>query len=1052
MRKINYALLGFILICTLLAIFLLSVQKASAQPLPPSKAGGTSLPGKDVPGKDVPAKDVPGTVKGIIKDGAGNPLAGASVTVKGKRMGTVTDGEGRYSLTLLPGEYTLIVTFVGQAPQMMTVRIDAGTTTEQNFASTEITGMNDVTVVGSRSREIRSKLSTPNPVDVIRTREIKPFAQEDISQMLTYTVPSFQSARQTISDGTDHIDPAGLRNLGPDQTLVLLNGKRLHNTALVNINNSVGRGSVGTDLNTIPASAIDRIEILRDGAAAQYGSDAIAGVINVVLKKNYNGFNISGMLGQNFTSMPYNGGATNNGATKINDGVNQQLDFSGGFAKSNGSYLNISGQWLRRFSTNRSGEDNSPLVYLGNAGAFPKNPYPVTAVSNSDYQKWLMDQDAAIARQRGYNRHNVVVGNSYAQSLTTFLNAGAKLSGKIDAYLTAGISRRDGKATGQSRNPNSVSQQPVLGNGDQYYADGFLPQISPTITDWNLLAGFNIKAGKWDIDISNIIGQNTFRYDTKNTGNSSLPASDDVQTSFYDGKLSFLQNTANLDFSRKFHYGGLRTLNVAFGGEYRSEVFRISQGELNSYTNGGRLATVDSIPPYPGTDIYTTFPIKVVPASGSQVFPGFKPADAVKATRKVYAAYGDLELTLGKLLLDGAARYERYAEKGFTYNNLSGKLSGRYELTSHFSIRGSISNGFRAPSLHQRYFQNTSTQFVLGQPSNSLTANNYNPIVRDAFGIKELKPETSTSYSLGFSGTTGGGFSFTVDGYFISIRDRIVLSTAFNRSNPLVNKIMTDNHVDSTTSALQFWTNAVNTETKGVDIVLTDRFRIGNGNALISLAANFNKNTVVGALHTNSLIDAPKNNPSTTDPNANPSNDLAATLFDRQQRGRIETGQPKSKINLTFSYAIKKWEFLARAVRFGEVQFLNNIDPRLKNKTTGAYLNDIALGSDQIFSAKITTDLVISCRFAPGMTLSAGGNNIFDVYPDKIFVDPRNDLKAVYANPVAGANKTPGGYNSGRDASNRGRFLFGPNQFGYNGRFLFTRLNIELGKSKSVHR
>jgi iron complex outermembrane receptor protein len=397
-------------------------------------------------------------------------------------------------------------------------------------------------------------------------------------------------------------------------------------------------------------------------------------------------------------------------------------------------------------------------------------------------------------------------------------------------------------------------------------------------------------------------------------------------------------------------------------------------------------------------------------------------------------------------LLDGAGRYEDYAEQGFSYSNLSGKLSARYELSSRFSIRGSVSNGFRAPSLHQRYFQNTSTQFVGAQPSNSLTANNKNPIVRDAFGIKELKPERSTSFTLGVVGKIAPGLTFTVDAYFISIKDRIVLSTPFNRSNPLVDTILKNGGVDSSTSAVQFWTNAVNTETKGIDIVITERLRLGRGNALISLTGNFNKNSVVGKLHTNSIIENPKNNPSTANPSANPANDLALTLFDRQQRGRIETAQPQNKINLTLSYNLQRWDFLVRAVRWGSVQFLNNIDPRLVNKTTGAYFNDIALGTDQLFSARITTDAVVSYKAAAGVILSVGANNLFDVYPDKIFVDPRNGLQAVYANPVQGANKAAGGYNSARDASNRGRFLFSPNQFGYNGRFLFTRIVLDISQ------
>lgn len=988
-----------------------------------------------------------GTVKGTVKDANGSPLPGASVTVQGRKTGTTTDVNGSYTLKLPPGQYTLVVTFVGQSAQKMVVNVGNNAVVQQDFTTTEVSDLSGVVVVGSRSRDARSKISTPVPVDVIRTKDIKPFAQNDLTQLLTYTAPSFQSARQTVTDGTDHIDPAGLRGLGPDQTLVLVNGKRRHNTALVNINGSVGRGSVGTDLNAIPVAAIERIEVLRDGAAAQYGSDAIAGVINVVLKKSFNGFNVSATTGQNFTNMPYNGG------TKINDGLNTQVDFSGGFANKNGGYMNLSGQWLRRDKTNRSGLDNIPLVYLGNAGAFPTNPNPTAVVSNTDYRRWLIDQDAAIVKQRGYDRHNIVAGNSYSNNLEAVLNAGAKLGDNADFYFTAIASHREGEATGFSRNPNSVSQQPVLANGQRYYYDGFLPQIAPTIEDWSGIIGFHGNAGAWDIDLSNTVGKNSIWYDIHNTGNASLAASNNVQTEFYAGKLSFLQNTANLDVSRKFNFANHNSMNLAFGGEYRYEQFRINQGETNSYINGGRIASVDPIPPYPGTVLYTTFG-PVTPASGSQVFPGFKDVDAIKAKRDIYAGYGDLEFNLGKLLIDAAGRYEIYKEFQQDYNNLSGKLTGRFELSRNFAIRGSVSNGFRAPSLHQRYFQNTSTQFVGGLPSNSLTANNYNPIVRNAFGIKELKPEKSTSYTLGFTGKVGTGITFTVDGYFISIKDRIVLSTAFNRSNPLVNKILNDYGVDPSTSALQFWTNAVNTETKGIDAVITDRFRLGSGNAILSLAANFNRNDVVGPLHTNSVIEDAKNNPSLTDPSVNPANDLAYTLFDRQQRGRIETGQPKSKINLTFSYSIKNWDFLARAVRFGEVQFLNNVDPNSRRKTDNFYWNDVGLGTDQVFSAKITTDLVVTYRFCAGVSLSAGGNNIFDIYPDRVFIDPRNDPASVYADPTnpqsfPSATKSTTGYSAGRDASNRGRFLFGANQFGFNGRYLFTRLSIDIGQLKN---
>jgi iron complex outermembrane receptor protein len=988
------------------------------------------------------------TVKGNVKDANGNPLSGASVTVEGQKGGTLSDANGNYTLKVQPGAITLVVTYVGQSPKLFTLNLAAGETVIQNADLTEVSDLSGVVVLGSRSRVARSKLSTPVPVDVIQTRELKQFPQTDLTQALTYTAPSFQSSRQTISDGTDHIDPAGLRGLGPDQTLILLNGKRRHNTALVNINGTVGRGSVGTDLNAIPMAAIDRIEVLRDGAAAQYGSDAIAGVINIVLKKNYNGLSFSGMAGQNFTNMPYNGGQD------IHDGLNRQVDFTWGLTgKKQNQYLVLSGQWLKRDATNRSGNDNIPLVYYGNGGAFPATQ---TGVNTVDYRRWLMNTDDSVVNSRGYDKHNIVAGNSSSENLGFFLNAGTPIKDRINLYLTVGVSNREGAASGFSRNPNSMSQQPVLANGQRYYYDGFLPQIHTLINDYSIIGGVQFPIAKWDGDFSYTRGENGVNFNIENTGNASFPPSDDVQTTFDAGKLRFVQGTMNLDITRRFDLEPGKSINVAFGGEWRSEAYKIEEGEPNSYLNGpndgGRLATFDPIPPYPGTSQYNNIaPTNAVP--GAQVFPGFKPSDAIRADREIFAAYGDFEFNLGKALLDAAVRYENYNEMSSDdYDNLSGKLSARFEVNKDVSIRASLSSGFRAPSLHQRYFQNTSTQFVGGLPSQALTANNNNPIVREAFGIDALLPEKSKSVTAGVVGRILNNVTFTLDAYFIRIDDRIVLSTQFQRSNPLVADILNNFGADPSITALQFWTNAVNTETKGVDLVVTDRFKLGPGNVTLSIAANFNHNMVVGPLQTNSVIDDPANNPSVDDPTKNPANDLATALFDRQQRSRIEVAQPKSKINLTFGYDLRKFNFLVRAVRFGETQFINATDP-LSQKQDGTYWNDVGFGTDQTFTAKWTTDVVLTFRPTSGLALSVGANNVFDVYPDRFFIDPRNDRSAVYANPVQSSTtvfKSTGGYAAGRDASNRGRFLFSANQFGFNGRFLFARLALDLAELKKV--
>ena len=978
-----------------------------------------------------------GTIRGSVKDANGTPLPGASVTVAAERGGTLSDASGNFSLKVRPGSHSLIISYVGQSPMTIQVTVNAGETITQNVILDQVADLSGVVVVGSRSRIPRSRLTTTVPVDVINAREIKQFAQADVSQMLTYVAPSFQSNRQTISDGTDHIDPAGLRGLGPDQTLVLLNGKRRHTTALVNINGTVGRGSVGTDMNTIPAAAIERIEVLRDGASAQYGSDAIAGVINIVLKKNYKGLNISGMAGQNFTNMPYAGGE------RIQDGFTRQFDFSGGYGWKSGAYINVSGQWLKRDQTNRSGFDNIPLIYYGNGGGLPPANAVPSGVAATDYYRWLIDIDIDTTAKRGYSRRNIVAGNSANENTGLFINGGIPVTDKIDFYLTSGVSHRSGYASGFSRNPNSWSQQAVKANGQRYYFDGFLPQIHTRLNDYSVISGLRFKLGVWELDLSNTRGQNTIRYDIKNTGNSSLPATDNVQTEFYAGELGFLQNTVNVDLDRRFEMLSGRSLNLAIGAEYRYERFRIESGEPNSYINGGRQFQPDPIPPYPGTSTYYTYSPGTA-VSGAQVFPGFQPTDAVSAKRNIYAGYGDIELSGKKYIIGLAARYETYDEFEVAYANLSSKLTGRYEFSKQIAVRGSFTTGFRAPSLHQRYFQNTSTQFVGGLPSQALTANNYNPIVRNAFGIQELKPERSKSFTAGIVGNITDNITYTIDAYWIDIDDRIVLSTQFNRSNPLVQSIMTSNNVDPTVSALQFWTNAVDTRTKGIDVVLTNRMRLGNGNATLSVAGNFNDNEVIGDINTNSVIDKPENNPSDTDPTKNPANDLRTALFDRLQRSRIEVVQPKSKLNITATYDIRKFNFLVRTVRFGEVQYLHNIDPA-SVQSNGTYWNDVGLGTDQTFSPKWVTDAVVTFRALNGLSISVGANNVFDVYPDRIFIDPRNDPNVYYATPVTtGSNKTTGGYNASRDASNRGRFLFTTNQFGFNGRYLFARVNVDL--------
>ena len=958
------------------------------------------------------------TVRGRVSDGTTKgAIPGATVVVANTRTGVTADANGDYTIKLTPGKYTLRVSFVGYETLSLPVTLAEGETVEANALLKETaSSLSEVVVIGSRSQTARTNVQTAVPVDVITTKELKGFPQVDISQVLNYVAPSFNSNRQTVTDGTDHIDPASLRGLGPDQVLVLVNGKRRHTTALVNINGSVGRGSVGTDMNVIPVAAVERIEVLRDGAAAQYGTDAIAGVINVVLKKNYTGFSASLTGGQNMTTMKYMvpniAGGSDSKTQKITDGGVLQFDFSKGFRLGKEGRLSVSGQYNERARSNRSADDNSPTLYVGTAGGFPATPAGQDATA---YRKDLIAQDQAIIQQRGYDRHNMIVGNANARNVGLFVNGGIPTNAKSEFYFSAGITHRTGTGYGNNRVPNSRNQQPLKTDGSLYYPDGFLPGISSVVGDQSLILGYKTMFGKWSADVSNVIGRNNFSFSVTNSGNASLPATDNQQTTFDAGKLSFLQNTFNLDLNRRFVAANNASLNVAYGGEFRYENFQIKAGEPNSYS-GDPNRKLALAAPQSGT--------VVVAAPGAQVFPGYQPSDAINKSRNSQAVYLDLEGEKGRLLIGAAGRFENYSDFGSTIN---GKLTARLQVTSAIALRGSASTGFRAPSLHQRYFQNTSTQFVNGLPSNTLTLNNDSPIVRNVIGVDALKPETSLNYTVGLTARAGRAFTVTVDAYQIDITNRIVYSGSFSRAQLGfgANDYLGVNLV-------RFFSNAINTQTRGIDIVASDRFDVGKGRLVLTAALNFNKNTVTG-INSTPLIDDPKNNPA----DANPSTWYRTSLFDRNQVSLIEDYQPRNKWNFSATYTIGKFDITARTVRFGEVKFKTSIDPNAK-KADGSYFNTQFSRNtegqafiDQTFNPVWITDLVINYRATKAFGVSIGANNIFDVYPDQIYIDPRNALGST-------------DYATGRDNSNRGRFLYQPNQGGFNGRYVFGRINVNF--------
>jgi len=875
-------------------------------------------------------------LRGSVRDANGLPMAGASVIIDGTKKGTVSDASGNFELKVSPGTYTLVVSYVGVVTQRKQVTVAAGAVSENIFDMQNSGDLNRVVVVGSRSSISRSRTQTPVPVDVISNRELNLTGQVEPTQMINFVAPSYNSSRQTVADGTDHIDPATLRGLGPDQALVLVDGKRRYNTALLNVNGTMGRGSVGTDLNSIPASAIDRVEVLRDGASSQYGSDAIGGVINIVTKKSSTGTTLYTHFGQQYEG---------DGAVR-QIGLNQGTNLG-----KKGGYFNISGDFRHRDPTNRAG-DYTGTVYTTNVAL-----------------------DEQLIAQNGFSRkNNMHIGNSEVSNCGLFANMGYPFKKDLQFLLSAGYNYRDGKAAGFYRYPKQTTQ--VI---TELYPNGFLPEINSIIRDKYLNVGFEGKiAGNWNWDVSQVIGGNSFRFDVTNSNNASQYAlKETAPTEFYAGKLLFSQYTTNANISRDFGPNmGLKSFNFAAGAEFRSDNYSIEVGEEASYLN------------------YDPSSGKV---GGAQVFPGFQPANAVDERRTVFGGYVDIETDINdKLLLNGAGRYEHYSDYGSSF---AGKFAFRYQLFSQLAIRGAFSNGFRAPSIHQRFFSAISTVFIQTtsglQPFQQGTFRN-NSLVAQAFGIPSLDAETSTNYSVGLTSKLANNkLSITVDGYLIDIDNRIVLSSSFRRFNapeaPPVDQILDQYPELNDVSSVIFFTNAIDTRTQGIDAVVSFADKFGKGQFAITGAANFNKTSVQGDANVSTI----------TDPR------LQARLFGRDERGRIEEAQPRHKISINFNYRISKVTFNVRSTRFGKVATRDPDNPAL----------------DEFFSAKGVTDASMSYKLKNFVNITVGANNIGNTYPDKL---------QHFTN------------------TSDGRFVYSRNatQFGFNGGYYYTSLIFELHNLK----
>jgi iron complex outermembrane receptor protein len=799
---------------------------------------------------------------------------------------------------------------------------------------------------------------------------------------------------------TDHIDPAQLRGLGTDQVLVLVNGKRFHQTSLVNVNGTANKGTTGTDLNAIPAGAIDHIEILRDGASAQYGSDAIAGVINIVLKKA-KAFTFTSSFGENLTGYDKNYGwnklyPSNPLPDKINvaDDKNFQLGINYGAPLKKG-YLNLTAEYLRRGYVNRTG------LYYGQLWS---------AVNGKD-----MSDSINAAKGLTRNNFEMRIGTSQITSAGGVLNFAYPVGKRFEVYAFGVVNSKQGVGAGlyiypyklaaaggslvfsNSYNADAASQTLL-----SLYPNGFSPQIKSKIITYSVTGGIRGNISGWKTDLSQTYGYNSYTYLVSNSVNLTqayLTSPENLQTNFNAGKTAVYQSVTNIDFSK--NHPVLQGLNTAFGAELRVDGYSIDAGEFASYGNFTKDSSLAAI-------------------QGAQAFAGFLPANAGSWNRKAFALYSDNELEITKKLLATAAlRYEHFSDFGSAFNF---KFSGRYKVADWLAFRGAASSGFRAPSMAQEHYSKVTTLFIppagggaLVQAQSGVFTNNSD--IAQAIGIPKLKQETSHSYSLGATATILTGLDFTIDAYQINIKNRIILSNNISgASNAQLAAILAPYGAQ----VASFFTNAIDTRSRGIEAVLNYTRHFGKNHLLnisFSHATNYNKvkRNADGtfAIHASQLLE---------------SLNLVSRYFNRADASRIESYSPKTKDILTTQYRYKNFGTLLSVVYFGSVTNLADSTGAAKalatntsggNYAINAYNNNKLDILDQTFKGKILTDLSFNYFINKTATITLGVNNLFDVYPDKLL-------------------------NSGN--SNNGVFTYfrAVSQFGYNGRYVFGKIAIRL--------
>jgi iron complex outermembrane recepter protein len=794
----------------------------------------------------------------------------------------------------------------------------------------DLSSLNEVIVTGTRVTGIKA-VDSAAPIQVIASQSIERAAgKPDLITTLSNLIPSL-TAQAFGGDQANQTLQARIRGLSPNDVLVLIDGKRRHTTANLAVLAGPYQGGAGADLNFIPVDAIDHIEVLTDGAAAQYGSDAIAGVINIILKKNNNGGNLGGSYGAY-----YDGG-----------GGTSQVQGNIGFEPLPGGYLSITAEVRNHSHSFRGGLDGRTLN--------PNLTYP----------------DTNMANVAGYPKVNLISGDGEYHSRLASFNAGVDVFEGVQFYSFGSYGEKDAQSYENYRTPSTISYQGPLTGGvkDYLFPLGFSPLEATRETDYEITGGLKGELAEWRWDLSSSYGYDKARLYTLNSANGSIaggytdingtviPGTDSTPRDFYDGFFKATQTTANIDINRDVEVGLGGPLNVAFGGEYRRNAYAIGAGDRNSYIG-----------------------------SGAQSYPGFQPADASIHSRKNYAGYVDLSTKpIDQLRIDLAGRFEHYDDFG---SKTVGKLTARYDVIPEFGIRGTVSTGFRAPTLAEEYYRATNVS-----PDSATVQLQPNSKAATDLGLGGLKPETSRNYSFGFALKPLPGITATIDAYWIDINNRIVASGTLNSVvngvpvSPAIATAIADSGavppslvVPGGSYAVSLFTNGIDTRTKGVDLTLDAPFDYGWNKLDLSLGATYS-DTTIRSVH-NAPAQLAGQTPFAT----------GSALFDQAALSDLTTANPKYVLNFGgYWVANEKFSASVHEIIYGKTQEYQSDT----GKTPSGATSVVTYWPNTVGVTPIT-NVELSLQATKMVKLSIGANNAFNRYPNKVNSILREGFAATY--------------------------------------------------------